>query len=170
MWPKAQACLLPQDQPDRRRGLKALLLLAETSRMELERHGIDHHSLTDKELKRGIHKSLRGGSISFNQYLNNTRNPRRSFLEWATQELGWWLLILATGVVSFMFSPPFLILPVLLLLAYCIGRTTRSRFFLAVCLIPAPFLIICLILSQADSWHEIPARLGWSSVRDKGYR
>ncbi|RYC58451.1 hypothetical protein CHU98_g7765 [Xylaria longipes] len=92
LWAKARSILPPQEQPEQRRGLKALLLLAETTRGELERHGIDVHSLTNKELKREIHKTLNGGSISFNICLGDIQSPRRSLLKWVARELHWWLL------------------------------------------------------------------------------
>lgn len=135
----------PHDEPEQRRGLKALLLLAETTRLELERNGLDPHSLTEKELKREIHENLKGGSVSFDQSLRTVRKPRRSFRGWAARELGWWLAIAPLGVIGALLSLLFLSLFGVLLVVYCIGRTTRSRLFLAaVCFIPV-FVVVLLV-------------------------
>ncbi|KAI0457980.1 hypothetical protein F5B21DRAFT_462399 [Xylaria acuta] len=137
LWAKAQSILPPQDQAEQRRGLKALLLLAEITRGELGRHGIDPHSLTSKELKREIHKNLKGGSISFNLYLRDIKSPRRGLLKWVARELGWWLFIAGAIVSGVLVGRAFFVLAGLALLVYCIGSTKKSRFFLAACFIPA---------------------------------
>ncbi|TRX93468.1 hypothetical protein FHL15_005743 [Xylaria flabelliformis] len=84
-----------QDQPERPRGLRALVLLAEAVKSGLEANGIDPHTLTDRQLNRLIYKNLKGGSASFGFPPRKKRAYNRRFLQWATKNLGW--LVIAAG-------------------------------------------------------------------------
>ncbi|KAI3332228.1 hypothetical protein HD806DRAFT_479848 [Xylariaceae sp. AK1471] len=132
-----------QDQPERPRGLRAVLLLAEAIKSELEASGINPHTLTNKRLKRQINKQLKGGSISFG--LPPTRrniHTRRNLMQWVKRDLVWLITAATFAVFSYFVSPPivFPILSLLILWAYFVGTTTKSRLFLATCLVSIPLI------------------------------
>ncbi|KAI1421473.1 hypothetical protein F5Y12DRAFT_718434 [Xylaria sp. FL1777] len=70
-----------QGQPERPRGLRALILLADAVRSELEASEINPHSLTDKQLKRHISKRLKGGSTFFGFPIRKKNTRSRSVLQ-----------------------------------------------------------------------------------------
>ncbi|KAI0857336.1 hypothetical protein F4860DRAFT_517918 [Xylaria cubensis] len=130
-----------QDQPERPRGLRALILLAEAVKSDLEANGIDPHTLTNRQLNRLIYQNLKGGSASFG-FRRRKKHVRLRFLQWAKQDLGWQAIAAVLVGVSLGFGG--LLFPLLLvvnLMAYFIGTTTKSRLFFFIVLIPIPFIV-----------------------------
>ncbi|KAI0182319.1 hypothetical protein EV127DRAFT_355165 [Xylaria flabelliformis] len=131
-----------QDQPERPRGLRALILIAEAVKSDMKANGVDLHTLTNRQLNRLIYKNLKGGSASFGFPPRKKRAYNRRLLQWAKQDLGW--LAIAAGLVVVSKVCGGILYPLLLLMilmAYFIGTTTKSRIFHFAVLIPIPFII-----------------------------
>ncbi|KAI1737957.1 hypothetical protein F4680DRAFT_426655 [Xylaria scruposa] len=154
-----------QDQPERPRGLRALILLAEAVKSDLEANGINPHTLTNKQLNRLIYKNLEGGSATFGfPYRKKYINVR--FLQWAKRDLGW--LVVAAVLVGVSFGFGGLFYPLLLLttlMAYIVGTTTKSRLFLFTVLVPIPFIAGESYFAEHDPSWWWP---GWSLWWDEG--
>ncbi|KAI0543541.1 hypothetical protein F4679DRAFT_568346 [Xylaria curta] len=130
-----------QDEPERPRGLRALILLAEAIKTDLDANGINPHTLTNKQLNRLIYKNLKGGSASFGFPCRKERISRR-FLQWAKQDLVWLAIAAASVGVWLWRGPVFYPLPpITTFMAYFIGTTTKSRLFLFAVLVPIPLIL-----------------------------
>lgn len=143
-----------QDQPERPRGVRALLLLAGAIESELEASGIDPHKTTDKQLNRHIYKDLKGGSTSFGFPQRSKNAYGRPILHWVKHNLGWFVIAIGLGVTLFLYIILFLVpLFIAILSAYLIGTTRKSRLFLAAIQViifsPAVVLVTC------NSYHGI---------------
>ncbi|KAI1346320.1 hypothetical protein F5Y01DRAFT_321917 [Xylaria sp. FL0043] len=128
---RAHRFLPLEGQPERPRGFRALLLVAEAIESELQASGIDPHSLKNKQLKHQIYKSLRGGSTSFPFSLRRKTIRSRTALQWVKEDL-WWLIIVAAIGVTLLLSlgPAFIPISLGIFSTYFIGTTARSRIFL----------------------------------------
>ncbi|KAI1118895.1 hypothetical protein F5Y14DRAFT_398091 [Nemania sp. NC0429] len=123
-------------QPERPRGVRPLLLLAEAIEGQLGASGIDPHTKTNKQLGRHIYKGLKGGSMSFEFPSRNKLASSHSVLHWAKRNLLWLLLAAMSVVFLFvLYDLQFLVLLVAILSAYIIGTTGKSRLFLATLLV-----------------------------------
>ncbi|KAI0527840.1 hypothetical protein F5B22DRAFT_6514 [Xylaria bambusicola] len=141
-----------EDQPERPRGLRAILLLARAADDELKANGINPHSLTDKHLKRQVYKSLKGGATSFGFPLRK-KSARSSISEWMKRDLPWVISAIALAVALSLWMvvfilPPLLFFPLSLAIfwAYFIGTTIKSRFLLALCLLTLDSIVLVLIM------------------------
>ncbi|KAI1290582.1 hypothetical protein F5Y03DRAFT_378179 [Xylaria venustula] len=125
--------LLIGGHPERPRGLRALLLLAQIVKIELEASGINPHTQTNQQLKQHIYKNLKGGSTSFGFPLRRKDTHRRSVLQWLKEDL-WWLVVTSGfPVILFLFSGGILApLCLAIFSLYLIGTTTKSKIFLTV--------------------------------------
>ncbi|KAK0707852.1 hypothetical protein B0H67DRAFT_647991 [Lasiosphaeris hirsuta] len=95
------------DTPEIPRGWRAVMLLGDTIRRELDAHGIDPDRVTDKQLKRMVRRQLRGGRVSMpHQLANPSRGFRQAWRQWLAREK-WWLVSFFVGTavgVSFIFG------------------------------------------------------------------
>lgn len=142
-----------QSQPERPRGVRAVLLLAEGIKTELAASGIDPHMITNEQLNRHIYKSLKGGSTSFGFPRRNRRVYNRHILQWVIHNIGWIVIAIGLGTSSLYFGLALAKLSITFLMvfailsAYLIGTTRKSRLFLAVLLaLPTSFLLVFLLL------------------------
>ncbi|KAI1173350.1 hypothetical protein F4777DRAFT_558166 [Nemania sp. FL0916] len=134
-----KTCRFPplQDQPERPRGLRALLLLAEIINAEFGPNNINPHRLKSKELNEQIYKTLKGGSASFGFPPRKKEVHRRR--AWMKENLGWLLTVIALiGSSLILFWGLFPLLSAAILSAYLIGTTNKSRLLLAA--------VFCIIL------------------------
>ncbi|KAI3316562.1 hypothetical protein HD806DRAFT_517264 [Xylariaceae sp. AK1471] len=141
LFQRVQPFLPLLGQPERPRGTRALLLLADSVNTELQVNGIDPHTLTDKQLKQRIHQTLRGGSVSsgFTLREKKARTSQRR-VPWMKFSIVWTCCVIAfasVDLVSFLINGSFSYLSVfsniafLLLTACYTGTTAKSRCLLA---------------------------------------
>ncbi|KAI1274864.1 hypothetical protein F5Y07DRAFT_371738 [Xylaria sp. FL0933] len=149
---RAHQFLPLEGQPERPRGFRALLLLAEAIQIELQTSGIDPHSLKNNQLKHQIYKCLKGGSTSFGFPLRRKTIRRRTALQWMKEDL--WLLVIvtATGVpLSLFLGPVFIPISLGILSTFFIGTTAKSRFLLFTLSIIIALLIVLPIVFELVS-------------------
>ncbi|KAI0394875.1 hypothetical protein F5Y17DRAFT_231845 [Xylariaceae sp. FL0594] len=140
---KAQRFLPLEDEPERPRGLRALLLLAAVVKEELEVNHVDPHAMTNQQLKRYIYKKLKGGSASFSFTLHGRKADRRPSILRRVAQCLWLLLFVGATIVSPIYSPAYSVFFVLLPgAAYFLGTTTKSR------LVFMPFVCILFLILQ----------------------
>ncbi|KAI0456683.1 hypothetical protein F5B21DRAFT_467523 [Xylaria acuta] len=143
LWHKTHRFPPLPGQPERPRGLRALLLFVETVKSELEANAINPHILTHKQLKGHIYKSLKAGSMSFGFPLRKKIIHSRGVFQWVKENLVWLVIaITLSGVAIWMGSTLLGFLSLGIFLAYFTGTTSKSRLFLAAFL----FLIAAILL------------------------
>ncbi|KAI8626410.1 hypothetical protein F5Y19DRAFT_222498 [Xylariaceae sp. FL1651] len=145
MWLKAHVCLPLKHQPERPRGMRALLLLAEKVSKQLAESGINPNTMKNRELKREIKDQLKQGSVSFGFSLR-TGFTRRDFKSWVRRDLGWCIVagLFCAGIVITYYTY------FLLFIVFTLEAAGKSRVFLSIfstpLLLAVDFGIISIIL------------------------
>jgi hypothetical protein len=131
------------------RGWKSIVTLAEAMRQEFKQANIDPSTTTDKQLKDDIRAHLHGGTVSFATALQDGNcGLHKGIGKWLAKEAFWCVAVAGTGTVascivllSFSsyihlryFFPVWLWVTFLgQIFGMLIGKTNRSRLFLALC-------------------------------------